>query len=42
MLPLRDVLAVAVWVVSFFGQTVVWRGERFRLNKGKLTRVEQS
>jgi len=42
LVPVRDVLAVAVWVVSFFGQTVVWRGERFRLNQGKLTRIEQS
>jgi ceramide glucosyltransferase len=36
LIPLRDFVALAVWVVSFFGNTVVWRGERFRLRDGKL------
>lgn len=40
LLPLRDVIAVIVWLVSFAGHTVIWRGERFRLQKGKLTRVQ--
>jgi len=39
MLPLRDLIAVGVWVVSFFGHTVTWRGERFRLKNGRLTRI---
>jgi ceramide glucosyltransferase len=39
LIPLRDLIAVAVWVVSLGGDTVTWRGERFRLSKGKLTRV---
>lgn len=38
LVPLRDCVAMAVWVVSFFGDTIVWRGERFRLRKGKLIR----
>lgn len=38
LLPFRDLIAVAVWIVSFFGHTVVWRGEKFFLNKGRLTR----
>ncbi len=36
MIPLRDFVGLAVWVASFFGNTVVWRGQRFRLHDGKL------
>jgi len=28
-----------VWIVSFAGHNVVWRGNRFRLENGKLTRI---
>lgn len=38
LLPLRDLLAVFVWVVSFAGHTVVWRGETFELRNGRLIR----
>jgi len=38
LLPLRDFVALAVWFASFAGQEVEWRGERFRLRKGKLYR----
>jgi len=38
MIPLRDLVAVVVWIVSLGGDTVSWRGERFRLKDGKLTR----
>jgi ceramide glucosyltransferase len=36
LLPLRDFVALAVWFASFWGDTVVWRGVRFQLRKGKL------
>jgi len=37
MIPLKDVLNVAVWALAFFGNTVEWRGERFKiLSGGKL------
>jgi len=36
LLPLRDFVALAIWIASFLGNTVVWRGLRFRLGKGKL------
>ena len=36
LLPVRDLTAMAVWVWSFAGNTVTWRGERFRLEKGML------
>jgi len=39
LVRVRDVLAMAVWVASLFGQTIVWREERFRLNKGKFVRL---
>lgn len=38
-LPLRDLIAVGVWLVSFFGHNVVWRGEKFTLKNGRLTRI---
>jgi ceramide glucosyltransferase len=39
LIPLRDLIAVAVWIVSLGGQSVTWRGDRFRLKDGKLTRT---
>jgi ceramide glucosyltransferase len=40
LIPLRDLIAVGVWIASLGGHTISWRGESFRLQKGKLTRVE--
>jgi ceramide glucosyltransferase len=39
LIPLRDVAALVIWVAGFFGATVVWRGDRFRLHDGKLTKI---
>jgi ceramide glucosyltransferase len=39
LVPLRDAIGVAVWLASFAGDTVNWRGERFRLHDGKLTHL---
>jgi ceramide glucosyltransferase len=39
LIPLRDLLAVAVWIASLGGHTVTWRGERFHLKDGKLSRI---
>jgi ceramide glucosyltransferase len=36
LLPLRDLVAVGVWIASFWGHTVTWRGDRFELRKGRL------
>jgi ceramide glucosyltransferase len=38
LLP-RDLIALFLWAWSFAGDTVTWRGERFLLRKGKLTRM---
>jgi ceramide glucosyltransferase len=39
LIPLRDLVAVVVWMVSLGGHTVTWRGDRFFLKNGKLTRI---
>jgi ceramide glucosyltransferase len=39
LIPLRDLLAIGVWIVSLGGHTVTWRGDRFRLREGKLSRI---
>ena len=36
LLPLRDLIAMGVWVAGFAGNTIVWRGERFALKDGRL------
>jgi ceramide glucosyltransferase len=36
LLPLRDVIAMALWVAGISGDTIAWRGERFTLKAGKL------
>jgi ceramide glucosyltransferase len=38
-LPLRDALAFLVWVGSFAGHTVIWRGTSYTLKRGKLARM---
>jgi ceramide glucosyltransferase len=40
LIPLRDILALLVWIVSFVGHTVAWRGESFKLKSGKLGRID--
>ncbi len=38
LMPLRDLLSFAVFVLSFFGATVSWRGTRYRVSPdGRLT-----
>src|SRR5437879_7194461 len=39
LFPLRDLTAVAVWITSFAGHTVSWRGDNFHLRNGKLSRA---
>lgn len=38
LLPARDAVALGLWVAGFAGNTIVWRGERFALRRGKLER----
>ena len=40
LVPLRDLVAMGVWVAGFAGNTIVWRGERFLLKNGKLLKAD--
>ena len=39
LILVRDLIAVMVWIGSFAGNTIEWRGERFHLKNGKLARM---
>jgi len=41
LIPLRDILAVFVWAASLVGNTIAWRGDRFRLKDGKLVKLSR-
>ncbi|HKW16722.1 MAG TPA: bacteriohopanetetrol glucosamine biosynthesis glycosyltransferase HpnI [Terriglobales bacterium] len=38
LLPLRDLLAPVVWLTGLFGNSITWRGEKFKLDRGNLIR----
>jgi ceramide glucosyltransferase len=40
LIPVRDLFGVAVWVVGLFGNTVIWRGRKLRLDReGRIIMV---
>ncbi len=39
LLPLRDCFGLGFWAWSYASDTVVWRGERFRLKNGRISRA---
>jgi ceramide glucosyltransferase len=39
LLPIHDLIAFAVWIASFAGHDVSWRGDKFKLQNGKLKKV---
>jgi hypothetical protein len=42
LIPVRDLFAAAVWAVGLFGNTVVWRGKRLKLDsKGRIQRAAE-
>jgi ceramide glucosyltransferase len=36
LLPLRDLMAVVVWIASLAGNTIEWRGDAFTVKDGRL------
>jgi ceramide glucosyltransferase len=36
LVPLRDLIGLGVWIGSYTGRTVAWRGDQFVLKDGKL------
>jgi ceramide glucosyltransferase len=41
LVPIKDLLNVAVWLCSFLGSRVVWHGQRYRIRRGgKLVRLD--
>ena len=39
LLPLRDLVAMGLWAAGFGGNTIVWRGERFAVKRGRLEKA---
>ena len=39
LIPLRDLFALLIWMASFAGHNVSWRGDFFQLKDGKLVRI---
>lgn len=39
LLPVRDLFGLIFWLWSYAGDTIVWRGERFRLKSGHLEKA---
>jgi len=39
LIPLRDLASLAVWISSFAGNQVEWRGMKFKVRDGKLERM---
>ncbi len=40
LIPLKDLFGAVIWALSFFGSTVEWRGEKFRVQPGgKLEKI---
>jgi ceramide glucosyltransferase len=42
LVPIRDVMSFVFWICSFVGNTIEWRGRRFRLAEGgRLVSIEE-
>jgi ceramide glucosyltransferase len=39
LIPLRDLTALLVWIASFAGHKIQWRGDSYLLKDGKLVRI---
>jgi ceramide glucosyltransferase len=41
LLPLRDLVALGLWIAGFASNTVVWRGDRFTVRNGVLHKTSR-
>jgi ceramide glucosyltransferase len=41
LLPVRDFIGSFIWLASFAGHTISWRGDSFKLQSGRLVRIDQ-
>ena len=40
LVPLRELISVAVWLFSFFGHTITWRGKKFVVRNKRLVPLD--
>jgi ceramide glucosyltransferase len=40
LVPLRELISLAVWTASFFGHTVTWRGKKFLVRNKRLAPLD--
>jgi ceramide glucosyltransferase len=41
LLPVRDAIAMAIWALGLTGNSILWRGEWFVLDRGKLRKANE-
>lgn len=42
LVPLRELVSVVVWVGSFFGHTITWRGKKFLVRNKRLVPLDSA
>ena len=43
LLPCKDLLSFSLWILSFFGNSVIWKGDRYRvMPDGRLERLKEA
>jgi ceramide glucosyltransferase len=42
LLPLKDLVSFGLWLMSFLGDTVIWKGQRYRVAPdGRLENLKE-
>ena len=42
LIPLRDIIALFIWIAGYGSSTVIWRGDKFVLSKGKMVSLDKA